>query len=171
MPSGGSANFPQCLTRQSSTFQNVFLFLCSSDSTCKKAYCIFCFVFSFVAAVRCDDHQKVEILHLSSASLFRSSTASNCCCRERRSAPKWYVSVFSIFLPNRHQSLRLSNPNNFAGRQCARTHRAASDMLLVTCKVALLLSFLGLHPPWCELLVVLQQRLLVASFCRTFLVG
>ena len=79
------------------------------------------------------------------ADVVRPWTASNCCYRGRRSAPKWNVSVFSIkkwyvvvfvftCLPVRHQSLRLSQPNNFADRQYARIHRAATDLLLVTCR-------------------------------------
>ena len=40
---------------------------------------------------------------------------------------------FSLFLPVRHQSLRLSQPNNITEREYARIHSAASDMP-VTCK-------------------------------------
>ena len=49
---------------------------------------------------------------------------------------KWYVVGFgfSLLLPVHHESLRLSQPNNITERQYARIHRAASDMLLVTCK-------------------------------------
>ena len=70
--------------------------------------------------------------------------------------------VFSVH----HQSLRLSQPNNFTDRQYARTHRAASDMLLVTCKLRWCCRFWALHGvsgvPFGALLAILQQRLLVA---------
>ena len=42
--------------------------------------------------------------------------------------------VCCVFLVVHHQSWRLSQTHNFADRQYARIHRAASDMLLVTCK-------------------------------------
>ena len=38
-----------------------------------------------------------------------------------------------LFFPILQCSLRLPQPNNFADRQYARIHRAASDLLLVTC--------------------------------------
>ena len=43
---------------------------------------------------------------------------------------KWYVVVLPFVLPDHRQSLRLSQPNNFADRQHARIHRAALEMLL-----------------------------------------
>ena len=73
--------------------------------------------------------------------------------------------VCGVFLLVRHQSLR-SKPDNFADRQYARIHRAASDMLLVTCKWRCCCRFRALHGvsgvPNGALLVVLQQWLLVA---------
>ena len=83
--------------------------------------------------------------------------------------------VFFLFLLVHHQSLRLSQPNNFADRQHARRHRAASDMLLVTCKWRYCCRLWALHGlsgvPIGALLVVLKRWLLVASVRRTFLVG
>ena len=80
------------------------------------------------------------------------------------SIQKWYV-VF-VF-PVNHRPLRLSQPNNFADRRYARIHRAASDMLLVTCKWRYCCRFWALHGvngvPIGALLVVLQQWLLVSS--------
>ena len=76
---------------------------------------------------------------------------------------------FSLFLPVRHQSLRLSQTNNITERQYARIHSAASDTLPVTCKWRYGCRFWALHgvsgvPSVCA-------RLLIASVCRTFLVG
>ena len=55
------------------------------------------------------------------------------------SIKKWYVVVFFVFffeffLSVHHESLRLPQPDTCADRLDARIHRAASDMLLVTCK-------------------------------------
>ena len=89
--------------------------------------------------------------------------------------PKVACCVSSCFLKVHHQSLRLSQTHNFANRQEARIHRTASDMLLVTCKWRYCCRFWALQGlngvPIGTLLVVLQQWLVVASVCRTFLVG
>ena len=102
-------------------------------------------------------------------------TSSNCCYRVRQGAQQWYFRVltqkwyvvvvvfFSIFCW-------------FIINHCVcRRHRAVSDMLLVTCKWRYSCRFWALHDlrgvPIGALLIVLQQWLLVASVCRTFLVG
>ena len=88
-------------------------------------------------------------------------------------APKWSGSLFDQnwyvvgCLPIHPSSLRLSPPNNFADRQHARIHRAASDVLLVTCKRRHGCRFWALHGlsgvPIGALLVVVQQWFWVAS--------
>ena len=94
--------------------------------------------------------------------LTRKSMASDCCFRVGQ---KWYVSFF--FLLVHHQSLRLSQTHNFAGRQYERTHPVASDMLLVTWKWRYCCRFWALHglsgASIGALLVALQQWLLGAS--------
>ena len=69
----------------------------------------------------------------------------------------------------------VASQTTFADRQYARAHRAASDVLLVACKWRYCCRLWALHGvsgvPIGALLVVLQQWLLIASVCRTFLVG
>ena len=98
--------------------------------------------------------------------LLKLLTASNCGVPKSgmfRFFPSKVVCVFFIFLPLHHQSLRLSQPNNFVDRQYARIHRAASDMLPVTCKWRYCYRFWALHGvggvPTGALLVILQQEL------------
>ena len=52
------------------------------------------------------------------------------------------------FLPVHHQSLRFSQPRNFADRQYARIHSAASRYVSRHVQVGFLFSLLG--PPWCQ---------------------
>ena len=79
--------------------------------------------------------------------VFCPSTASICCHQGRRGAQKEYVSfskqryvvcffIFFFFFSSFDSTttLRFSQTHNFADRQFARTHRAASDLLSVTCK-------------------------------------
>ena len=81
---------------------------------------------------------------------------------------KWNV-FFGQFISNHCVGRRHTT---FADRQIARMHRAVSDMLRVTCKWRVLLSFHGVSGvPTDALLVVLQQWLLVASVGRTFPFG
>ena len=82
----------------------------------------------------------------------RPLTASNCCYRVRRGAPKWYVSVF---LTNQWYVVVCFcqfTSNHCVGQLCrsAISTNTPCGVRYVAChvQVALLLSFVG--PPWCQ---------------------